>query len=162
MIELHTIWAAADVKAQLCLQGVLHTTIQSHGRYTAHLTEMLTANGVEAWRGSPNVDAAFPYDFSYGAGDRAAANRTEVAALLAVSILTSVRERLVAVSCDIYLGAEQLAAWLTAVLPCTWPLLAAACVWNVNPSLSKGWNDSDPAGAVKTGGRCDAGCGVVL
>lgn len=90
------------------LQGLLNSTIQSHGGYTAHLTDALTASGVEAWRGSPNVDAAFPYDFSYGAGDRAAANRTEIAALLAVSILSSVRERLVMVSCHVCTGTKQL------------------------------------------------------
>ena len=86
------------------LQGLLNNTVRSHGRYTAHLTNSLAACGAETWHGFPNVDAMFPYDLSYAAGDRAAGNHTEVAALLAVSTLTAIKERLVAVSCTVYLG----------------------------------------------------------
>ena len=120
------------------MQALLNNTIQSHGSYVAHLTDALSASGAEIWRITPNVDAAFPYDLSYDAGDRAAANRTEAAALLAVSILTSVRERLVAVSCDICLGVKQLADSLTVFLPCVWPWLAAAYAWNVSSQRIQG------------------------
>jgi hypothetical protein len=93
--------------ASALLQGLLENTIQSHGSYLAHLTDALAASGAEVWRITPNVDAAFPYDLSHDAGDRAAANRAEVAALLAVSILTSVREQLVTVSCGTCVGTKH-------------------------------------------------------
>lgn len=90
-------------------QDLLNGTIQAHGSYVAHLTDALTASGADAWRGFGNVDSAFPYDLSYGSDNRTAANRTEVAALLATSIVAAVNRRLVMVSCDY--GPQSLTLW---------------------------------------------------